>query len=65
MGILRGPGGNEPLLILERMKAGKSFEEALAEVERLDDFKCEKWWIDLNRPLFIEQVKAPAKKPEK
>lgn len=58
----RGPGGNEPTIILDKMKAGKSFEEAVRDVEILHGFICEEWWKELNKPVLEKQVAPPAKK---
>lgn len=57
----RGPGGNEPTLIADKMKEGKSFEVAVREVEILHGFICEEWWKELNKPVF-EKAQVPAKK---
>lgn len=62
--LIRGPGGTEPHMIIERVKAGMSFDQALAEVEQLGQFRCEQWWIDLNRPLITEAAKPAPKQPE-
>lgn len=50
----RGPGANEPQMIIERVKAGVPFDEAVAEVAALCNFECEKWWVDLNRKVITE-----------
>jgi hypothetical protein len=58
----RGPGGNETTLILEHMKKGKSFDDAVAQVEMVHGFICEQWWKDLNRAVYEAEVKgSPAK----
>jgi hypothetical protein len=63
--LVRGPGANEPHMISERVKAGMSFDEAIAEVETLCNFRCEQWWIDLNRPLFTNPPPAQKAEPPK
>jgi hypothetical protein len=57
----RGPGAHEPEMIIERVKAGVPFDQAVAEVGAIRGFKCEQWWIDLNRSIITE---AYAPKPE-
>lgn len=52
--MTRGPGGNEPIMILQRVKDGKSFEDAVAEVEAIGGFRCEQWWKDLNKQPILE-----------
>lgn len=59
--IVRGPGGHEPQMIIERVKAGMSFDEAVAEVGAVCGFRCEQWWIDLNRKPITE-LAQPAPK---
>ncbi|MBK9446183.1 MAG: hypothetical protein IPO00_08845 [Betaproteobacteria bacterium] len=52
--MIRGPGGTEPNMLIELVKSGKTFDEALADVETACGFTCEKWWIDLNRKVITE-----------
>lgn len=62
--LIRAPGGIEPEMIIERVKAGKTFDQALREVETLGQFRCEQWWVDLNRDLISGAAKpAPVPKP--
>lgn len=64
--MVRGPGGTEPHMILQRVREGLSFDDAVAEVERICSFKCEKWWIDLNREPITKAAKpAVPDKPGK
>lgn len=66
--MVRGPGGNEPYLILQGVKNGLSFDESVREVERIGGFTCERWWIDLNRKPITEAAladKAADPKPKK
>lgn len=50
-------------MILQRVKDGMSFDAAVADVEIICGFKCEKWWIDLNRAP-ITQAAKPETKPD-
>lgn len=62
----RGPGGNEPRMVKEKMLAGQSFDAALAEVEAAGGFRCPDWWKELNRKVFTDEVKkASVKDPLK
>ena len=62
--VTRGPGAHEPEMIIERVKAGMPFDDAVAEVAKLRNFTCEQWWIDLNRSVITEAY-GPKPEPQK
>jgi hypothetical protein len=49
-------------MIIERVKGGMPFDQAVAEVEAIGQFTCEKWWKDLNRSVITETY-GPGSKP--
>jgi hypothetical protein len=51
-------------MIIGRVKAGMSFDQAVAEVEGLCGFKCEQWWLDLNRKVITESARPPTNQPD-